>query len=92
MLRGLKYYCLCVRRTFQHGPGNTLCIHIHRGATLYKMPHDMPHRKNNNTAKMHNVQRAAFIYFANVYVVLMKIASESKSEKSFLHTQIDSIL
>ena len=27
MLRGLKYYCLCVRRTFQHGPGNTLCIH-----------------------------------------------------------------
>ena len=48
--------------------------------------------KNNNTAKMHNVERAAFIYFANVYVVLIKIASESKSEKSFLHTQIDSIL
>ena len=47
-----------------------------------------------DTQKTENayVERTAFIYFANVYVVLMKIASESKSEKSFLHTQIDSIL
>ena len=80
MLRGLKYYCLCVRRTFQHGPGNTLCIHWRH---MY-----VPSQKTENAY----VERTAFIYFANVYVVLMKIASESKSEKSFLHTQIDSIL
>ena len=52
MLRGLKYYCLCIRRTFQHGPGNTLCIH--RGATLYIKCHmTCLIAKNNNTVKMH---------------------------------------
>ena len=43
MLRGLKYYCLCVRRTFQHGPGNTLCIH-------WRHMRHMSHRKK---LKMH---------------------------------------
>ena len=47
----------------------------------------VPSQKTENAY----VERTAFIYFANVYVVLIKIASESKSEKSFLHTQIDSI-